>query len=245
MPVALHGAYGDAERLGDFLLRQPPEKAALDHVRQPRLNLGEPVHRFVKLQERLGLIVDGDLLFVQRYAPLHAAPLERHTRLGPIDQDVPHGHRRQCQKVRTVAPRRSRMIDELEIGLVHESRRLQRSAPASCGQLPMGNPAQLLVHHGAADRVIRGCCHELVSMSAVDSDRSSRSSIMTMSEFSRTRSKTSCLPSGETSKRWSDSPRRSRVSGRSFPVSRSNRWKSCRRIPPCFTMSCLPPGRNR
>src|SRR4029079_2200450 len=70
-------------------------------------------------------------------------------------------------------------------------------------------------------------------------------SINTTSEFSTTRSKRILLPSGDTSKRFSDSPGRRLVKRRRLPVARSTSQKSCRRNPPSLTTSCRVRGRKR
>ena len=144
-PVSLHRPHGDAECLRDLVLGESTEEAALHHLRQPRLQLGKPIHGFVQLEERLGLVIHGDLLFVQRDALLLTTALEPHARLRAVHEHVTHRHGRQREEVRTVSLFRSRVIHELQIRFVHEPGRLQRPATAAHGKLPMRDRAKLLV----------------------------------------------------------------------------------------------------
>lgn len=86
-----------------------------------------------------------DRFLVEGNPPWRPTAFERRPRLGPVDEDVPHGPRGHRQEVRPVAPLRARLVHELEIGLVHERGRRERSVSAAGAELPMSNGAQLLI----------------------------------------------------------------------------------------------------
>jgi hypothetical protein len=74
-------------------------------------------------------------------------------RAGMIDQDAPHHLTRDSEELPAVLPHDLPLIDQPQICLVHEGRRLQRVPAAFAAQLPSRPPAQVLIH----DR------HELVA----------------------------------------------------------------------------------
>jgi hypothetical protein len=66
--------------------------------------MGEPRHRLVELQERVGLIVDGDVRVVERDAASIATALLRAAGLRAVDEHMAHGERRHGEEVRAIAP---------------------------------------------------------------------------------------------------------------------------------------------
>jgi hypothetical protein len=56
-----------------------------------------------------------------------------------------HGNRGKREEVRLVVLRRLRLIDELEIGLVHERRRRERGRLVARPAMPAGDLAQLVI----------------------------------------------------------------------------------------------------
>ena len=86
---------------------------------------------------------DHDL--IERDGAEFAATLHRHPCRCAIDQNVPHHHRRESEKVRAIIPLRPRLIDQLEVRLVHQRRRGQcrRAIPRA---MPMSDLAKLVVH---------------------------------------------------------------------------------------------------
>jgi len=50
-----------------------------------------------------------------------------------------HRERRDREEVRAILKLRARLVDKLEVGLVHQCRRLQRAAAPARDELPMGD----------------------------------------------------------------------------------------------------------
>ena len=109
------------------------------------MELCETVHGFVELQERVGLLVSGNVRVLERDAPPCSTALQCALRLGSIDEHVAHGNRRDGKKMGAIMPVRSRLIDQLEVGLVNEGGRRERAAGCPGGELAVGNDAQLIV----------------------------------------------------------------------------------------------------
>lgn len=104
------------------------KKPTLDNAREARLELRQPIQCIIQLQQCLRLIIGTDLFFVERDSLVASASLERGPGFHTIHEDMPHGQRRQCKEMRAILPSRSRLIDEFEIGLVHQRGRLQGRA---------------------------------------------------------------------------------------------------------------------
>ena len=62
-----------------------------------------------------------------------------------IHHDPPHQPRRDGEEMRAVSPARPLLVDQADIGLVDERRRLERVPGALASQLRARQPAQLLV----------------------------------------------------------------------------------------------------
>jgi hypothetical protein len=79
---------------------------------------------------------------------MSAAALDTHSCFGAIDEDMSHRNRGEREEVRSIVPVGARLIDELEIGLVHERGRGKRLHIATRGPVAMGDVAQLVVENG-------------------------------------------------------------------------------------------------
>ena len=106
-----------------------------------RVECRETSERRVKVQDvdihrrrRSRRIVDRDA------SPL-AGPLGHLPRPGPIDEDAPHDLRRHAKELAAVLPHDTTLIDQPQVRLVHERRRLQGiagGAPAEGRRPPAG-----------------------------------------------------------------------------------------------------------
>ena len=81
--------------------------------------------------------------FVERDARLAAAALQRVARARALDQDLPHRVRRDRAEVRAVLPALRAVLQQLQVRLVDERRRLQRLARALALEIVRGEPPQL------------------------------------------------------------------------------------------------------
>src|SRR2546423_849029 len=153
-PITLNCSNGDAERVGGFLFGESAKEPAFHDLREPRLELGELLHRIVELQQQIGLGVNAQLVLIERDALPNAATLEGAHLSGAVDENVPHHQRRKGEKVVTVPPFRPRGVDELEVGLVHERCRRERPTRGSCQETAVCDSAQLAV--GERDCLVEG-----------------------------------------------------------------------------------------
>ena len=78
--------------------------------------------------------------------PLTAAAFGRRTGAGVVDHDVAHCARRHGEEMRAVVPRDLRRIDETQIGLVDECRRVQRIAALETAETTMCHQTQLVIN---------------------------------------------------------------------------------------------------
>ena len=83
--------------------------------------------------------------FVERDALPRAAALLRAACARALDQDLPHGMRRDRAEVRAVLPAIRLVLHQAEVGLVDERRRLQRLARPLAAQVVGREPPQLLI----------------------------------------------------------------------------------------------------
>jgi len=90
-PIALYRPRGDAERFSGFFLGQSAEEATLDDARKARLRGGKAVNRLIQVQQRLRLILVGNLLVLERDALKRTLALLREPSLGAIDENMAHG----------------------------------------------------------------------------------------------------------------------------------------------------------
>ena len=143
-PVALHGGGRDAHRLGRLLDRQPAEEPQLDDARLARVELGQPGERGVE-RDHVDRALGRRRLqpLVERDARLAAAALQRVARARPLDQDLPHRVRGDGGEVGAVLPALGAVLEELEVRLVDERRRLQRLARALALQVVRREAPQL------------------------------------------------------------------------------------------------------
>ena len=130
-PVALHGAMCQSERVGRFLLGQAAEEPTLHDFDDARLDDRDSIERIVDLQHDVRLIVDGEVYVIEGDASLRPAAFERSAFSGAVDDDMPHGQRRNREKMRMVAPLPARLFRELEIRFVHQRGRRQGAALAT------------------------------------------------------------------------------------------------------------------
>src|SRR5215207_6612199 len=125
-PVALDRDDRDAQHLGRLGGREPAEVAELDDARLARVELRQPHERLVQ-RDQLGrtlLADDGHLRERHLHGP--AAALGAVTVARVVEQDASHDLRGDGEEVRAVLPVHALLVDEPEVRLVDERRRLER-----------------------------------------------------------------------------------------------------------------------
>src|SRR5262245_39737974 len=146
-PVALHRRGRDPHRFGGLLDREAAEEPQLDDARLARVELGEAIERRVERDEIDRPLGGGRVeAFVEGDARLSAAALECVARARPLDQDLPHGVRRDRAEVRAVLPPLGTILQQLQVGLVDERSRLQRLSRTFPLEIVRGEASKLGVH---------------------------------------------------------------------------------------------------
>jgi hypothetical protein len=125
-PLANNGGVRDVEDRGRLLDRQPAEVAELDDAFLARAEGRHPFERLVQRQHvDLSGAVGCDVLG-QRDACQPTATLVGPTRPRQVDEDPSHDTGRRPEEVSATQPPGLSLIDESDVGLVHEGRWLQR-----------------------------------------------------------------------------------------------------------------------
>src|SRR6185436_11511506 len=151
-PVALHGRGGDAERLARLLDGEPREEAKLDYARLPLVELGEAIERLVQLlggdieRQRARERFTRRVRVLERHAHRAAAALLRVAPACVVHEDATHGLRGEPHEVRAVLPGDLALVEQPDVGLVRERRRLERVARAFAPKVAAGETAHLVVH---------------------------------------------------------------------------------------------------
>ena len=128
--------------------REPAEEPKLRNLRVARVECRQPRERRVEIQEIDIARMAPHVGFIEIEPVPSSRPLLHLPGAGVIDQDAAHQLGRHREEVRTVLPHGAPLIDETEIGLVHEGRRLQRVVRALAPKAQGGAPPQLAVDGG-------------------------------------------------------------------------------------------------
>jgi hypothetical protein len=115
------------------------------------------------------LVVDRNLILVQRHTVTGPATLLRQSRFRAVDEHVTHRDGRDREEVRSVAPLGVRLVRELDVRLVNQTGRRERSTAGSNGELTAGNRAEMLVHdrYELVERISRRASQRLRSIRTV------------------------------------------------------------------------------
>ena len=131
------------EGFGGLRLGVSGEKAALDHLHQPRINGVEPAQKLVQRKPLFDFRLNRNLPAVGRLetsAPLLAPPPSR-----IVDDHLPHGASRDREEVVAILPAAHRLIHELQIRLVDEPTRFERLRRPPAAELSPRDAPQLRV----------------------------------------------------------------------------------------------------
>jgi hypothetical protein len=143
--IAMHGGFGDPERLAGFEASEPAEVAQLDDPRLTRIEHLEAFHGGVERKDRYRVRVgrgdgagEGDVLPV-------AAAFERMFAARVLDQDPAHHARRDAEEMRAILPVHIR-VDEPQIGFMDQRRGLERMSLGLAPELSPRQATQLCIH---------------------------------------------------------------------------------------------------
>ena len=103
----------------------------------------------VEVEELLGLRADGKSFLVVERPRVHShAPLATQARPRAIDENLAHGAGRNRQQVAAVPEAQVRVVNQFEIGLVHEAGGIQAPRGQTTAALPSRQPTHLVVDQG-------------------------------------------------------------------------------------------------
>jgi hypothetical protein len=146
-PVPFHGDRRHAERFGGFFHREAAKVSQFDNPALARVHLLEAVQRFVKCQQlvrtlhlkKVPVLVERNLLKVP-------ATLGRPVPASRVDENLPHEAGSYTDEMRAALPVQVLIASQFQVGLMDESRWLQRVPRPFVTQIVPGEAAQL-VHH--------------------------------------------------------------------------------------------------
>ena len=145
-PVALYRGGGDVHRLGGLLDGQAAEESQLDEPRLLRIERASRSRARVERDEIRSTAhrrrASASSSVTRGRAP---AALLRAARARALDQDLPHRVRRDGAEVRAVLPALRPILQQPQIRLVDERRRLQRLPGTLAAQIARRQAPQLLV----------------------------------------------------------------------------------------------------
>lgn len=129
--------------MGDFVDREPAKRAQLDDLGQVRIDRFQSKQRGVQRENGYYARRRYIAYLVDRHACNAMPPLVRAVTPRMIHEDSPHDLRGHAEKVGAVLPVDLALIDEAQVDLMHQRRRLQSMAGALVAKLACGNTPQL------------------------------------------------------------------------------------------------------
>lgn len=156
LPVALHRLFRNLEHVACFLEREAAEETQLGDLSFTLIQCRKALEGGVEIEH-----VDVERRhgqrwrIVQGYVDAAGAALFRSPGAGAVDQDAPHHLRRDGEELRAILPGCPALIDEPDVCLVHERRRLECVARPLAPQLCRGATSKLAIdeHQDALARL--------------------------------------------------------------------------------------------
>ena len=132
--------------MGRFVDGEAAERSQFDNLREPAIDGFQPLERII--QRKHGYPVGPSRLdsFVDRHALHAAAAFARVVPTGAVDQDPPHDLRGNAEEMSSTPPIDLPLIDEPQVCLVDERRRLQGVPQPLAAKLAPRDMAQLAIH---------------------------------------------------------------------------------------------------
>jgi len=136
----------DAECLRGLAKGEAPEKPQLRHLRLSRIQRCQFRQGSIQIKDiNIAWLALGQCI-VERHASLPTGPLDHLPASRAVDENATHHHRGDPEELRPVLPGRVVLIDQPNVRLVHERRRLQRVAGALAPQICRRPATQLLIN---------------------------------------------------------------------------------------------------
>ena len=147
-PVTFHRDRGDVQHRGGFVHRQPAEEPQLHEARLPGVEPGELVEGRIESDDvrRVSWQSRGTSTSLEGHGQSPHPRFDGAARPRVIHQQTAHDVRRDGEEMRPVLPARASLIDELQVGLVHQRGGAQRMVAPLAHQVAAREPAQLVVH---------------------------------------------------------------------------------------------------
>ena len=126
----------------------------LDHPSLALVHVSQRPERIVERDEVLATLIRHGQRVIERHANGPAAALLIALRSRDVDEDTPHQPRGHRQEVSPVLPVDVLKIDQSEVRLVHERRRVQAVPGTFASHAASGDAPQLVVHE--RDQLVEG-----------------------------------------------------------------------------------------
>jgi len=154
-PVAFDRLVGDLEKRSGFFDGEAAEIPELHDLRLARTETGQAIECSVEGFPTIGVHwIDDRHRLVEGHAPLiFPAALFATPRACVFHQNLPHHVRGDSDELRTIVPYGRLVGHEMQVGLMNESRRLQRMSGPLATQIRVRQPPQLVVN-GWNERVV-------------------------------------------------------------------------------------------
>ena len=131
--------------MSGFFNREPAKGEKLDDLRELRVDGFETGKRMIERQQRHVLRSREVLRIVDGHTLDTIVAFARAVTTGVIDEDASHRLRRDAEEVCPILPVHLTLIDQSQVDLMHQGRRLQRVVHAFAAKLAGGYAAELIV----------------------------------------------------------------------------------------------------
>ena len=145
-PVPSHGSHRHVEHVRRFLQAQSAEESQLDDAALPRVQCLQGLQRVIQCHEIDAPVAADVRRLRQRDVKLAAAAFRAVSRPRHVDQDTAHDLRGHGKEVGAVLPAYVLPIDQPQVGLVDERRRLEDVSRALARHVSRREAMQLLVN---------------------------------------------------------------------------------------------------
>src|SRR5262245_9496043 len=144
-PVAHHRCGRHFQDGSGFLNAQPAKESHLDDAALPLVEFRQHLQCIVERLEVLRRLIAYDERFVESHSHSVATPLLIVLRTGVVYQDVAHHTSAHREEMCMVFPRYDLPVDQADVGLVDESRRLEAMSDVFSSHAAARDPMELLI----------------------------------------------------------------------------------------------------
>jgi len=145
LPIPIDGLGGDVQDIGCFVHGQAAKESQLDNLAHASIERRQSAERIVEGNEVVLLRVEQLLDVIKTHRNRTPATFLPVPVAGELHQDSPHHLRRDGEEVRAIPPFDSIDVDQPQVRLVHQRRRLQRMIRPLPAHVVPGETVELLI----------------------------------------------------------------------------------------------------